>query len=213
MATTDQQVLNEIQHHLIETANNGASWVSGLWTVAELTGYLNQRQRRLVRELALIYERDTLALGADTATATLDEDVIDLVFLWWKNNASGVYTPLQRADTHGQDTALSSWRSTSATTPQTYNATELASLTLRVAPPSSAAGTLEFLYVGLTTALANTGVAFAVPDVCVSCIKWGVIADMLSKEGRGQDLIRAMLAESRYVEGREAIRLILDGWV
>lgn len=64
-----------------------------------------------------------------------------------------------------------------------------------------------------------TGVGFSIPsggfilpDEFIPALKWGVMADMLSKVGRGQDLQRAAYCESRYQEGVEAAAIILAGW-
>ena len=56
------------------------------------------------------------------------------------------------------------------------------------------------------------GVAFDVPDEFVPGIKWGTMADMLSKVGRAQDPARAAFCESRYRQSVEAAKMILNGW-
>jgi hypothetical protein len=50
------------------------------------------------------------------------------------------------------------------------------------------------------------------PNDFTPAIKYGVLADMLSKVGRGQDLTRAAYCESRYQEGVEAAKIMLSGW-
>ena len=64
----------------------------------------------------------------------------------------------------------------------------------------------------LSGLLTGLGVKFTVPDECVPAIKWGVIADMLSKIGRAHDPERAAWAEQQYQEGVEATKIILRGW-
>lgn len=56
------------------------------------------------------------------------------------------------------------------------------------------------------------GVVFEVPDEFVPVIKWGTMADMLNKVGRAQDTSRGAFCESRYQQGVEAAKLILQGW-
>ena len=86
-------------------------------------------------------------------------------------------------------------------------------LTLGTAPTTATAGVIEILYVGLTTLLSNSGISFEVPDEFVPAIMCGAMADMLSKEGRARDPLRAGVAEARYIEGREAAKIMVEGWI
>ena len=54
MALTDQQVLSEIQAHLIEPEDNGVTWPSGLWTSTEVLDLLIARQRPLLLHPAVL---------------------------------------------------------------------------------------------------------------------------------------------------------------
>lgn len=63
--------------------------------------------------------------------------------------------------------------------------------------------------VGLSLPIAFT---LTSPNDFTPAIKYGVLADMLTKVGRGQDLIRAAYCESRYQEGVEAAKIMLAGW-
>ena len=85
-----------------------------------------------------------------------------------------------------------------------------ASIAFFMVETGNQSGTL--LYVALGQTLANTGVAFTVPAEFVSVIKWGVLASMLGKVGRGHDRRRAEYCEERFREGVEACKLILEGW-
>lgn len=42
---TDKEILNEIQHHMMETPNNGASMDSDLWDISSAIKYLNSSYR------------------------------------------------------------------------------------------------------------------------------------------------------------------------
>ena len=84
-------------------------------------------------------------------------------------------------------------------------------LVLQTAPATSSAGVLEVLYVSIGNLLSNTGIVLDVPNELAPAIKWGVVADMLGKVGRGHDAPRAQLAESRYQLGVQAARLLVGG--
>lgn len=211
MAVTDQQQLSEVQYHLLETVDNGATIASGLWTVAEVIAYFNQRQDRFIKDTGIILTRANQPVNPGDVrveiTGNVPVSVRRATFL-----RSGVYTPIPRADAFDADMGQPAWRADATTAvPLEWSETEEPTKTLQFMPPFNFAGTLHLLYTALGTALSNTGVAFTVPDECVPAIKWGVIADMLGKVGRGQDPVRAAYAESRYQEGVEAVRLHLGG--
>ena len=56
------------------------------------------------------------------------------------------------------------------------------------------------------------GVDLVVPDEWAVCLKYGVMADMLSKLGRGNDPARSQWAEQLYQEGVLSARLTMAGW-
>lgn len=56
------------------------------------------------------------------------------------------------------------------------------------------------------------GTPIAVPDEFAPTLKWGTIAALLSKPGRGFDPIRAGYADSRYQEGVASTLLLLSSW-
>ncbi len=76
----------------------------------------------------------------------------------------------------------------------------------------SAAGEVSLIYTGLSDLLDGTGIYFNVPDDWVPYLKYGVLADMLLKEGRGRDLLRGRYCEQRYQEGIVLAQSLLDGW-
>lgn len=217
MPVTDQQVLNEIQRSLIETVNAGASWSSGLWTAAEVIGYLNQRQYRFMRETMAIIKRTDppLAHPAGALTRALPVDWIATHRVAWKANTdpTWAFREVPRVDGWQLDAGVPDWPSNSYARPRGYADVETPTLEMRVAPAALAAGTLELLYVALTTTLSNSGVSFTVPDECVPGVKWGVVADMLSKVGRGQDLPRAAIAEEWYQLAVDATKLMVEGFL
>ena len=56
---TEQNVMNEMQYHTLETANDGASLVSDMWTVGEWVDYINARMAHFTAETKLILNRET----------------------------------------------------------------------------------------------------------------------------------------------------------
>lgn len=209
---TDQEVLNEIQYMLKETPNNGASFISGMWTVAEVIDYLNQRQRQFLKDTAILYQRATLPTIPSEVRHALPSGFISMQHVAWKDMDNNYYE-LRRGDFWETDHGDPTWETVAANRPKLYLEGELPTLVLGTAPMTNSAGVIETLFVGLSTLLSNSGVSFEVPDEFVPAIMYGVVSDMLSKEGRARDLLRAGVAESRYIEGREAAKIMVEGWI
>lgn len=211
MSILDTEVLNEIQFHLVEDVDGGLTFSSGLWTPGEVIGYFNRRQYALLKETGILLKRSSsIAAAPGVIRHTIPSDTIAIQRVVWSDG--GVYTEVPRSDTFEADHAISGWPTQSVPRPKGYSDGSVPTLTIQTFPPTAGAGVLELLYVFLCTAISNSGIPLTVPDEFAPAIKWGVLADMLSKDGRAQDLERASYCEARYKEGIEAGKLILKGW-
>lgn len=207
MAITDRQMLEEVQYTVIEPPDLGATWPSGLWTLAEVLGYANQRQYRFLKETGIV--TSTASITANTASGNrfdLPTDWIETIHASWKQ--AGVYRPLERTDTWVVDHVKTTWESATGT-PNSYMDAEAPTLKIQIAPAPTTSGTIEILYVALSTTLDRSGINLTVPDEFMPYIKWGVLADMLNKVGRGQDVDRAGYAEQRFAEGVALAQMLL----
>lgn len=211
MSITDQQILGEIQDSLVEPNNSGASWASGMWTAAEVLNYFNNRQDQFLKETGILISRSALATTPNVNRQPLPTDCMFVQRLSWQDS-TGVWSEIPRGDSFEMDYALNAWPYTMEPKPRTYADAEVPSLQVQLAPAPSDAGVAWALYFALATALTGAGVNFTVPDEFVATIKWGVVADMLSKVGRAMDRGRAAWAQERWQEGIEAARMIILGW-
>lgn len=200
------QLLSEIQEHLLEDVNGGASFSSGIWTVAEVLAYLNHRISRFLLETGIMQVRTTQAAAAATEFYDLPTDLIDLRRVAWTVGSNT--TVLPRADAFTADMNDQTWE-TSTSTPQMHMLVPEKSLELRTVPRASADGTLDLIYVRNFPPVTNDCTPLPIPDEWVPFVKWGVISDMLSKEGEGNDPQRARYAEQRWEEGIQLARLYL----
>lgn len=208
---TDQQLLNELQYAGLERPNNGASWPSGLWTVAELTSYLNQRQRKFLSDTGCVCTRASIAVALpNVSRQALPGDWIQTRRATWLDNA-GAYAPLLHSELWYLDYGMASWETISSPTPLVFMEDVTPTLEMQLAPAPNNSGSVELLYVAIGTALSNSGVAFTVPDDFVWIIKWGILADMFGKIGRAHDPVRAQYAESRYAIGVAVVNNLLYG--
>lgn len=210
MAVLDTQVQTEIQDSLAEPEVFPLNFASGQWTAAEVVGYLNQRQYQFLRDTYVVMQRTTINSIPNTLRHALPADWIATRRLAWKDNAGNI-TPIPQADNYELDLFSSDWPyNQTPRQPSVFSDADQANLVIETAPATNEPGVLQLLYVALSATLTGAGVAFTVPDECVPAVKWGVIADMLSKVGRAHDPIRAQWAEAQYQEGVAATRALLE---
>ena len=208
MSVTDTDLLTEIQLALQEDATVS----NGLWTLSEVRGYFNQRQYRFLKETGILAAWAVIPWVPQETTQPLPADWIATLAVLWQDLATGVYSPLPPSDTWELDHVDVTGASTPAPLPLAYRDGTLETLTIAVGPAPAAPGALELIYVGLSDLLDGLGTYFTIPDEWVPYIKYGVYADMLGKDGRGQDVLRARYAEVRYQEGLALATALLGGF-
>src|SRR5258708_2631343 len=203
----DTDALTEIQNGLIEDA----TFSSALWMTAEVLGYFNLRQYAFLKRTRITASWTMVPWVPAQPEHDLPADWIDTIAARWHSFADETWTPVPRSDSFeldhaSQDTALTTLP------PQGFRDSDLATLRIVLGPPPIAPGELEIIYVSLSAVLDGTGIGFEIPDVLGPYLKYGVLADMLSKEGRGQDLLRARYCEQRFEEGVALAQALLSGW-
>ena len=212
MATTDQKLLQQIQYAVIEPPDGGQSWPSQLWTRDEVLGLANQRQDRFLHDTLLLVGIAILSpVNIGDHSIALPADWTRTVSLVWRGN-DGIVRELQRVDTFEADHAIPTWFTTNGV-PLFYMEDDVPSSgVVQFGPAPTVAGTLELLYVPLGTPLNGNGEILVVPDECAHVIKYAVLADMLSKDGRGRKPAEAEYCEQRVTLAKQAVDLILEGW-
>jgi hypothetical protein len=205
---SDQELLNQMQYHLIESPNSGASIGSDLWTTTEWIQYLNDRQRLFLKETGIVVTYTTMSGVIGQQSYELPEGSCGLRRLAWEG--SSTYRSMHRVDTWMLDNVCSTWPTATSAIPKYYNEVNLPTQTFEVAGIPSAAGTFHILYLSTEAALSNTGVRLSVPDEFAHYIMWGAIADCLKKTGPMYDPIRAKYAEERFVEGVQLAKLAVS---
>lgn len=199
---TDQDLHTEIQYALVETPNDGASYVSGQWSVVEVSDALTAAQNRLLRTTGLIITRTSLSLVPNTFRAELPTDWMASRRLTWRT-ADSTRIPLYLMSWAEADYGSFLWEIARDPHPLGYlEPISLAPpLELYFVPAASDTGIPEIWYLALGTTLSNTGVVLTVPDELAATVKYAALADLLAKEGRGYDPERAAWCEARATEG------------
>lgn len=215
----DQDLLEQMQFAVVEPPDGGASWPSGLWTRDEVLDNINQRQSKLLKNALILLTISTpvavtaaVPLGDNHTLVSLPQDLIRLVGAIWIG-ANGNIREVMRADTFEADHLMPGWdQGSTGIDPLVYFEYESGTLQIRIAPPPWQNGTLTFLYVAQGTTMTGDGIAVTVPAELAHVIKYGALADMLSKDGRGKDPTRAQYCEDRFQLGVELARIVLKGW-
>jgi hypothetical protein len=208
MPVTDQTILSEIQRLTIENAGDGgATWPSGMWTQAEVLGYLNQRQNRLLWETGIRWTRAETAITINQSNQAAPADWVSTIFIAHKTSG-GLYKELPLVDAQELDFVLSTWPGLTGATPRGYYEVDGDTLTTYVVPiPTDAGSALERYYVALGTTLTAAGINFSVPDEFVPTVKYGTLAEMFGKMGTTQNLVLVEMCEARWNEGVEIGKL------
>lgn len=234
----DQHLMTSVQYALLEPPTGGLSWLSDLWTTAEMYSALQLRQQRLIKSThlliglaeipgvigqerydlpddwlatALVAWADQVLLGSDSVEVDLGDG--DSAIVSWEDlGATTRVRELFRADMHQADLGQPDWETTSGT-PFAYSDADTPTRTIQMMPAPDVAGTLYVLYVPLAhTPPDGRGEPLQVPDEwCLPVLKYDVLAVALSKVGRAGDPQRANYCEWRSRLGVEVTQLLLAG--
>lgn len=209
-AILDTAVLEEIQYHMLEAPDLGVNWTDAIWSRTEVTEYAIQRQNRFLKETMSQLGRAEI-INSTNLSQPLPSDWMATFRLVWKD-ANGDRLEVVRVDHRELDLNESTWPTGTATQPQYYADTDTDHLNIDVVPIPTNTGEFEITYVPIAFPLTGTGAAFQVPEEFVHVIKYGVMADMLSKTGRGQDLERAAYCEARWRMGIDLANAMVRGF-
>lgn len=203
-ADTVCRVLEEIQRHMLEPViDDGQTW--DLWTEDEVRGCINDRVCSFLLETGLTQERINMAVTAGTARPDLSQDIIEIRRVQWVDPTNGRIT-LLRSDEMQLDNYDMGWESTSGA-PVAYVEQPTSTLQIKLSPVPSVDGTLHLIVVKRPVNLEGCS-AFPIPAMFVPYIKYGVMEDMLLKEGEANDPERAAYCGKRFAEGIDLARAL-----
>ena len=212
---TDQTLLTSVQYALLEAANGGLMWESGLWTTGEMYAALDLRQQRLLKVSHLLVGVAEIPGVIGQHRYDLPDDWLATVAVAWDVPAIGTVPrkvrELPRAEMYESDLGQPAWETTDAT-PIVYSDADTPTRTIQLMPAPVAAGTVQLLYVPIATAPTGLGEPLQVPDEWgTPVLKYGVLATALAKVGRAHDPQRARYCEWRGRLGEEVTKLLLKG--
>ncbi len=201
---TDAILLNEIQFDLIEAPDAGVTFPSGLWTPAEVLAHVNDAQRLYVKATRILVGRSNFTVAALDQRIDLEaigglEDIVQIIRVSYVTS-DGVFHEIPATDLFGADHARGGWAGETADVPLAHTVTDGLTTELIFIPAPTNAGTvwLHFIPRVPTLDLALGGQPLAMPSEFTLGVKWKLLATLLGKPGRAQDVPRAALCEARY---------------
>lgn len=212
MSTLDTDLMNAAQYVLLEPPDDGATFPSGLWTRHEVITALSERQNRFLKSSLLLVGIVDIPAPAAQHRYPLPQDWLTTVGVTWFGD-DGTITSLTRADAFEADHGLPTWVNQRGT-PLMYMDEETPTLQVQIAPAPPIAGTLELIYIPESIDIDGSGNPLTVPDIyALPVIKYGLLAELFGKDGRGRNPEKAAYCEMRYQLGVELSQILLRGWV
>jgi hypothetical protein len=201
LTVTDALLYPDIQYALLEPAVGVNPW-AGVSTQFSANDLLNAVQRRRDEILSVTgaFTTRTLipAVNGRIALADVTIDVRRIAYL----PAIGSPSTMWPSDTWDEQSFAPGYLQNPPGTPLTYLLSTQPPITFDTDRAPGSAGQYELLTVNAGPALSATvPTTLIVPDDWTHLIKWGALADLLSRDANAADPMRAQYCEQRYRMG------------
>jgi len=204
----DRDIVNELQYHLLEPANNWSSSTSWsgteMFSMADLVQAVQRRRNQFLLETGQIISATKFNVMPGVAKISLPDTTIDVRRVAWidvTGSTETSYTGLWRVDNYQLSQLSLGWNLTQGV-PGTYTIAALPETYIELAPSPISTGKIHVLSVETGANLdVTTGTLLGVMDDFAHVIKWGALADLLAKDGPARDESRAQYCEQRWQEG------------
>ena len=211
-SVTDRNLIEIIQYHFLESASSQSSWTgTEMFTLNDLRYAIQRRRDQFLADTGIVVTRSVITVVSPAiGRETLTDSIMDVRRAAWVGASPlNYYVPLWREDERMLTAAGATWN-TNSNTPEAYSIMAPPPLQLQLAPPPVATGQLELLTVNSGAALnpASSATILGIPDDLTPGVKWGAMADLLSKDGPARDPIRAAFCEQRYQQYVQLARLL-----
>jgi hypothetical protein len=205
---TKCRLLEEIQRHFLEPkVDRGLEWQ--LWSYDEVHEAYELRVYRFLVETGI--NRKEYEEFTGDAQVGIPQDSIEIRRVQWEyDDERDTPRALTRIDTRQADSGRPGW-DTTPSEPDSYIEDPMVNtmeLTLCPTPDDEGKAGMRYVYMPeMQKQIACEHVP--IPRMFTWAIKWGVIADLLKKEGEANDPVRAQAAEFQYKLGVQLARLLL----
>jgi hypothetical protein len=217
LTVTDNLITSQIEYHILEpqTTTYPLSWTgSAQFSINDILGAIQRRRDETLSVTGCEITLATVTASTSTATTTLSDSVIDIRRVVWLPSAGGAQY-LSPEDVF--ETQFFNFEAAGSGVPEVWWASTQPPLSFVVDYVPNAAGNYEILTVNAGPALsASAPTVLGIPDDWSFVVKWGALADLLSREGDAKDDVRADYCEKRYREGLSLLigaPAILAAWL
>jgi hypothetical protein len=204
----DQDLVLQLQYHLCENPRLDEWDGTEMFVLDDLTQALQRRRNQLLVETGCVLTSSIVTgISPPDGRVDLADTVIDVRRVAWKNSA-GVYTNLWSNDEFSADSYIPDWNLAPGL-PVTFSMALTPRTQLQLIPPPIAVGELLLVSVSCGANFDPTsGVLLGIPDDLSCFLKWGALADLLSKESQAYDPGRAAYCETRWQEGIKIAKMM-----
>lgn len=197
----DTELYIAMQYHLLEPAVGVNPWTgsSAQFQAADLVNAVQRQRDEVLGITGCTTIRRTI--GAVAGRITLPDTVIDVRRMAYLP-AIGSPSTLWPEDTWGEQSFQQNYAQLPAGTPLTYLMSTQPPIAFDAFPPPAFAGSYELLTTegdGILSVAAPT--IIPIPDDWTHVLKWGALADLLTRESNAKDPLRAKYCEARYKMG------------
>lgn len=207
LTVTDQSIYSMIEYHLLEpqTSTYPLTWSgSTQFSLADIIAAVQRRRDEILSITGCTISRRIVP--ASPGRTVLPDIVLDIRRLAWLPNIVGqsTYTavPITQDDNYALMSFDQGYTVAEPGEPGVYMQSAQPPLTFDVDVPPAVVGQYELLTIEAGPTLsASTASTLLIPDDWTWLIKWGALADLLSRESIAKDIPRAKYCELRYRQG------------
>lgn len=214
----DRDLIIDIEYALIESITTNFSLstpaLTEMFTMADIVGAIQDRRNNFLLETGIHISHNQFAYVAPTIPivpvdgrvllSETTDAIIDIRRVAWSNSRTQLYSALFREDEYNATSYASDWETPQDVDPSEYSIFLSPKIGIQVIPVSSESGFLDILSVNSPTNLdQTTGVLLNIPDDLAWIIKFGALADLLTKEGQAYNPTRAAYCQQRWLQGIE----------
>jgi hypothetical protein len=204
LTVTDQALITQIQYALLEPAT-GSSWAgTSQFALSDLTEALSRRRDQFLLETQAIVTEQVIAASSPPDSRVLLPENFTLVRrAAWITAPEVLVVPLLQDDEWALNHFNVEWPQSPTRPPQVYSVGVTPPLILQLAPPPVDAGTLDLITVNQGPVLNPSAgpTVLGIPDDWAWVVKFGALADLLSRDGLAPDPVRATYCEQRFRQG------------
>lgn len=204
LTMTDLDLVLRMEQDLLEpaTAAYPLVWTgSAQFAVTDLLGAIQRRRDDLLGLSGCAVSRSTVP--AVSGRITLSDHIAELRRVAFVPDASfGDPSLVWQDDLWSLDSYSSGWPQLEPGIPDTYRQSTTPPRSFEVNCQPGVPGNYELLTIDNGATLSTTvATLLGIPDDWAWVIKWGALADLLSRESNAKDTVRAKYCETRYRQG------------